>query len=84
MYPCYSVGMTDTASANENHRQRAEREQRREERTIRMEDRLMAKKKAQLTGQGPVHVRVRRIREVDFPVTTVTTRAQRIRRALIG
>jgi hypothetical protein len=46
----------------------------------------MAKKIGQVNeGTGRVESRkVARSREVEFPVTHVTTRAQRIKRALIG
>lgn len=46
----------------------------------------MAKKVGQLNeSTGRVESRkVRRVREVEFPVTTVTTRAQRIKRALVN
>lgn len=46
----------------------------------------MAKKVGQLNeSTGRVESRkVGRAREVDFPITTVTTRVQRIKRALVG
>lgn len=46
----------------------------------------MAEKVGQVNeNTGRVESRkVRRMREVDFPVTHVTTRAQRIKRALVG
>jgi hypothetical protein len=46
----------------------------------------MAKKIGQLNANtGRVETRkVRRVREVNFPVTLVLTRGQRIKRALIG